>query len=148
MHEIERLVAHVEASVQPEGIHLSAGRWPDAVKLANRQGFYERRSHLRRDDVLAVRLAVVGRELRQKLVVGDAGGSVEVSLLFDLGADRQSDVARKRNALQVYRDVQIRLVEGKRFDDRCVLGEYLADVPPIPKATVGRRSKRRSISAQ
>ena len=88
----------------------------------------ERRPHLGRDDVLAVRLAVVGGELRQKLVVGDAGGCVEAGHLLDLGADRERDVARQRNPLQVLGHVEIGLVERQRLDDRRVLGEDLADL--------------------
>jgi hypothetical protein len=38
------------------------------------------------------------KSLRQELVVGDAGRGVEAGYLLDLGADRQSDVARERNA--------------------------------------------------
>jgi hypothetical protein len=53
------------------------------MKLADREGFDERRPHLRRDDVLAVRLAVVGGELGQKLVVGDAGRRVETGHFLD-----------------------------------------------------------------
>src|SRR5258708_4078588 len=58
LHELERLVAHVKPGVEPERIHLCAGRRPDAVKLADRQVFHERRAYLRRYDVLAVWLAV------------------------------------------------------------------------------------------
>jgi len=71
---------------------------------------------------------VVGRELRQKLVIGDAGRGVEAGHLLDLGADRECDVARQRNVLQVFRDVKIGFVERERFYDRCVLGEDLADL--------------------
>jgi hypothetical protein len=44
---------------------LGAGRRPDTVEFADRQSLDERQPHLRRDDVLAVRLAVIGGELRQ-----------------------------------------------------------------------------------
>ncbi len=68
-------------------------------------------AHLRRDHVLAIRLAVVRSELCQKLVVGDAGGRIQAGLNFDLRANRERDVARQRNSLQVFRDVEIGLVE-------------------------------------
>jgi hypothetical protein len=42
--------------------------------------------------------------------------------------DRERHVARQRNSLQVFRDVEIGLVEGQRFDDRSVLCEDLADL--------------------
>jgi hypothetical protein len=93
------------------------------MEFADQQGFYECRAHLGCDDVLDVRLTVVGGELRQKLVVGDAGGGVEAGLLLDLGADRERDVARQGEPLQVFGDIKIGLVQRQRFDDRCVFGE-------------------------
>jgi hypothetical protein len=83
---------------------------------------------LGRDDVLPVRFAVIGGELRQKFVVGDAGGGVEAGHLLDLGADRERDVAGQRNVLEVFGDVEVGLVERERLDDRRVLGEDLADL--------------------
>ena len=69
------------------------------------------RPHLRRDDVLAVRLAVFGGELRQKFVVGDAGGGVEACHLLNPSADRERDVPGQRNILQVLAHVEVSLVE-------------------------------------
>jgi hypothetical protein len=99
LHELQRLIAHVESSVEAERIHLRARRRPDAVEFADGQRLDERRSHLGRDDVLTVRLAVIGREFRQEFVVGNAGGRVEAGHLLDLGPDRKRDVARQRNIL-------------------------------------------------
>jgi hypothetical protein len=62
--------------MQAERVHLGARRRPDAVEFADGQRLDERRPHLGRDDVLAVRLAVVGREFRQKFVVGNAGRGI------------------------------------------------------------------------
>ena len=98
------------------------------MEFADGQRFDERRPHLRRDDVLAVRLAVVRSELCQKLVVGDAGGGVEPGLLLDLGTDRQRNVPRQRNALQIFGHVEVGLVQRQRFDDRCVLCEDFLDL--------------------
>ena len=67
-------------------------------------------------------------ELRQKLVVGDAGGGVKTGNLLDLGPDRQRDVARQWNVLQVFSYVEIGLVQRERFDDRRVLGKDLANL--------------------
>src|SRR5882757_2485860 len=128
LHEFDRLVAQVEAGVETECIHLCAGRWSDTVKLVDRQAFDECAPHLRCDDVLAIRLAVVGSELRQKFVIGDAGGGVEVGFLFDLGTDCDRYVARKRNALQVFRDVKVCFVQRQWFNDGRVLREDLADL--------------------
>jgi hypothetical protein len=81
------------------------------MPFADGQSLDERRPHLGRDDVLTVRLAMVGGELRKELVVTYAGGCVETGHLFYLGADRERDVARQRNVLEVFGDVEVGLVE-------------------------------------
>jgi hypothetical protein len=50
------------------------------VEFADGQVLYERRPLLRRDDILAVRLAVVGGELREKFVVGYANAFATAKL--------------------------------------------------------------------
>jgi hypothetical protein len=76
----------------------------------------------------AVRLAVIGGQLRQKLVVGDARRSVEAGFGLDLLANSQRDVPGERDTLQIFRRVQVCLVERQRLDDRRVLGEDLSDL--------------------
>jgi hypothetical protein len=61
--------------------------------------------------------------------VGDASRSVETGLDLDLFADAQGDVAGEVDALKVFSDVEIGLVERQRLDDRRVLGE---DFPYLP----------------
>ena len=98
------------------------------MESANGQRLDEHRALLGRDDVLAIRLAVIGGELSQKLVVRDAGGRIQAGDVLDLGADGQRDVACERNPLQVFGDVEVSLVERQWFYDRRVLGENLADL--------------------
>jgi hypothetical protein len=93
------------------------------------QRFDEARSHLRRDDVLPVWLAVIGGQLSQEFVVADPRGSVEAGLGLDLLADPQRDVAGEGNALQVLGHVEIGFVQRQRLNDEGVLGENLADLP-------------------
>ena len=71
------------------------------VEFADPQRFDEARSHLRRDDVLPVWLAVIGGQLSQEFVVADPRISVEAGLGLNLLADPQRDIAGERNALQV-----------------------------------------------
>ena len=98
------------------------------MEFADGQRLDERRSHLGRDDVLAVGLAVVGSELRQELVVTYAGGCVEAGHLLDLGPDRERDVPGQRNVLEVFGDVEVRLVERQRLNNRRVLSEDFTDL--------------------
>jgi hypothetical protein len=81
------------------------------VKFADGQAFNKRRPRFRRDDKLAVWLPVIGCELRQKFVVGDAGGGVEAGHLLDLGSDSERYVARQRDRLQVFRNVQVGFIQ-------------------------------------
>jgi hypothetical protein len=68
LQERQRLYADVQAGLDSESVETSGSHRTDAVEFADRQGLDERRSGLRRDDVLAVRLAMVGRQLRQELI--------------------------------------------------------------------------------
>jgi hypothetical protein len=70
VHELERLVAHVEPGEDSEAVHLRRRGRTNPMEFADRKLFHERRSHLRQNHVLPVR---VGGEFRQKLIVGDAG---------------------------------------------------------------------------
>jgi hypothetical protein len=74
-----------------------------------------------------VRLAMVGGELSEELGLAYAGRCVETGLFLDLCADRQRDVACQRNALEVLRDVEVGLVERKRFE----IGVCSAKIPRI-----------------
>jgi hypothetical protein len=55
-------------------------------------------------------------------------GFIDPALPTSIEKARQSDIARQRNALQVVRDVQIRLVQRQRLDDRRVFRKNLADL--------------------
>jgi hypothetical protein len=72
------------------------------VEFSDGQRLDERRSHLGRDDVLAVRLAVVGSELRQELVVGDTGRRVETGLSRQLYRVGSSPECRERLVRLLY----------------------------------------------
>lgn len=113
-HEFERLIAHIEPRVEAQRIRLGASRRPDSMKLADRKRLDKCRPHLRRDDVLAVWLAMIGSELCQELVVGDAGRSVEARYLLDFRTDRQRDVPRQWNALQIFGHIEVGLVQRQR----------------------------------
>src|SRR5207248_10517699 len=99
-----------------------ARRRANPVKFADREILNEGRSHLRRDDELSVRLAVVRGELRQELVVGDAGGGGQIRLAQEFCSDDGCDLRRARDALDVFSDVQIGLIERQWLNDFRVLG--------------------------
>jgi len=81
LQEFERLRLQVGAGMDAEPLHLGFRRRPDAVELADRQYLDEGLAFLRRDDELAVGLAMVRGELGQELVVGDAGRGGEAGFL-------------------------------------------------------------------
>jgi len=70
LKELQGLALNVEPGFDAKPRHLSRRRRPDAVKLSHRQRLDEGRPHLRRDHEKPVRLAVIGGEFREELVVG------------------------------------------------------------------------------
>ena len=73
LQETLGLALEIEPGLDPEPRHLPGGRRPDAVKLPDRQRLDEGRPHFRRDHEKPVRLAMVGGEFGEELVVGHAG---------------------------------------------------------------------------
>jgi hypothetical protein len=69
------------------------------MEFADRQAFYEGSAHLWRDHVLTVGFPVIGGKLRQELVIGNSGRSIETGIGFDLFAYPQRDVPSQRKAL-------------------------------------------------
>ena len=64
---------------------------------------------------------MVGGELGEELVVGDAGRRRQPSLGADLRPDQLGDLGRGGDPLQVLGHIEIGLVERERFDDGRVL---------------------------
>src|SRR5205814_2721329 len=63
------LALEIEPGLDTESPHLLGCRGPDAVKLPHRQGLDEGRPHFRRDHEKPVRLAMVGGEFGEELVI-------------------------------------------------------------------------------
>ncbi len=102
----------IEPGFNPEVRHLRGGRGPDTVKLPDRKGLDEFRPHVGSDDEEPVRLAMVRGELSKELVVGHAGRSCELDFGADPGADFLGDLCRRWVPLEIFGDVEIRLIEG------------------------------------
>ena len=120
--------SQIRARLDAEPLHPCRRDRADAVKLRDRQRCDEVRAHLGRDDKLAVRLAVAGRELGEELVVGDARRGREAGLLEDARANFLSGRRGGRQAAQVLRDVEIGLVERQRLDQRRVIRKDRVDL--------------------
>ncbi len=67
------LMSQVCAGFYAQAVHLLRRHRPDAMEALDRQSLHEGFSPPRRDHELAVGLALVRSQLRQKLVVGHAG---------------------------------------------------------------------------
>ena len=81
------------------------------MKLPDRQGLDEFRPRCRRDDEEPVGLAMIRGQLGEKLVVGDARRCGEFGFRADPCADLFRDFRRRNDALEVFGDIEIRLVE-------------------------------------
>jgi hypothetical protein len=123
LQELQGLALEIEPGLDAETRHLPRGGRPDAVKLPDRQGLDERRAHFGGDDEQPVRLAVVGSELGKEFVVGDSGRRREPCFGADLSPDFFRQLRRQGDALEVFRDVEIGLVERQRLDDRRIFRE-------------------------
>jgi hypothetical protein len=64
---------------------------------------------------------MVGSELGEELVVGDAGRRRQPGLGAYLRPDQSRDLRRGRDPLEVLGHIEIGLVERERFDDGRVL---------------------------
>ena len=80
------------------------------------------------DDKEPIRFAVIGRKLREELVVRDAGGSRELDFSADPCADFLRDPCRRGNPIEVFGDIEIRLIERQRLDNRGIFGKDLTDL--------------------
>ena len=118
----------VKPGFDPEQRHLLGCRRSDAVKLPDRQGLDESRPHFGSDDEEPVRLAVIRGKLGKELVVGDAGRGRELGFGADPCPDFFRDLCRRDDALEVFGDIKVRLVERQGLDDWRVFGEDLTDL--------------------
>src|SRR5258708_35303779 len=80
LSELDRLGLELGTGMDAEPFHLGFGRRTHAMELADRQAVDEGRAFFRRNDELAVGLAMVRGELGQELGVGDASRGGEPGL--------------------------------------------------------------------
>src|SRR5205823_1070469 len=64
----------------------------------------------------------------EELVIGDAGRSRELCFGADPCPDFFGDLCSRGDALEVFGDIEICLVERQGLDDWCVFGEDLPDL--------------------
>ena len=98
------------------------------MEFSNRQVFDERRTRPGRDDEHAIGFALVGRQLGQEFVVGDARGCREPGLGADLRPDLLGNLRCRSDSRPVFGDVEIRLVERKGLDQPCILAKNRANL--------------------
>ena len=83
----------------PSRFIFAAVALADAVEFSDRQGLDEGGPHLRGDHEHAVRFALVGGELRQEFVVGDARWGGEARVSSYLGPDLLRDLRCEGDAV-------------------------------------------------
>ena len=108
-----------------ERLHLFSRDRTDPVEAAHLQVLDEGCAKLGRDDEQPVRPAVVRGQLGQELVVGNTGGCGQPCLRPNAGPDVPGDLGHRSDALQVFCDVEICLVQRQWLDDRGMLGTNL-----------------------
>src|SRR5260370_24212316 len=118
LQKSQRLLPQVRAGKDAESIHAVGRDRPNAVKLADWQRFDEGGAHRRRYDKLPIGFAMIGRELGEKLVVGNASGCGKSRLLEDARSNFRRRRGCRRNATKILRHVEIGFVEREWFDQR------------------------------
>jgi hypothetical protein len=111
VQELQGLRPQVEPRFDPESLHLGSGRRPDAVKLPDWQSLDEFRPYFGSDDEEPVGLALIRSQFGEELVVGNASRSFELGFGADPCPDFFRDLCRRDDPLEVFSDVEIRLVE-------------------------------------
>src|ERR1051325_10882623 len=124
IREALQIVHRRDAHLDQHGL----GRLADAGDLAHGEADQEALHLVGADHEAAVRLLPVRGDLGEELVGGDAGGGGERRLRADLAADRLRGLRGGGDAGQLLRHVEVRLVEGARFDQRRVALEEGADL--------------------
>src|SRR5271169_6229171 len=98
------------------------------MKPLHRERLDKARPHRWRNDEETIRLAIVGGQLGEELVVRDTCGSCQLGLSSDFRPALFGDLCRGHDALKTFSHIEISFVEGRRLDNRGVLREYRADL--------------------
>src|SRR5262249_22345866 len=122
------LCPQIQGSEDPELFHPRCSGRSDAVKSFYWERLDKTRPHRGRDDVQAIRLAIVGGQLGQEFVVRDACGCRQLSLDVDFCPNLFGDLCRGRNTAKIFGDIEISFIERQRLDNGSVLREYRADL--------------------
>src|SRR3546814_7516225 len=77
LQKLKILSAQIGPRLNSEGLHLPRGHWPYAMKAPDGQCRHKGGSMLGSNDAQAIRLVLIGRQLRQKLIIGHACRSEE-----------------------------------------------------------------------
>ena len=128
LQERHALRPQVEPGADAEPVHLGRRHRADGMEPAHIEGLDEGGAAAGRDHEQPVRLAVVGGELGEELVIGHPGRGGQPRPFANAGPDRLGDLRRRRDALQVLGDVEVGLVQRQWLDDGRVLGEHGADL--------------------
>jgi hypothetical protein len=96
LHELQRLISHVEAGVEAQRVHLRAGRRSDAMESPTGRDSTNTGPFAGEMVYLAIRLAMIAGELRQKLVVRDAGRRIQGGDVLEEIACRPRSAALRR----------------------------------------------------
>ena len=126
--EILGLRTQIRGGAQTQAVHLCRRRRADAVEPADIEVFDESRTHRRGDRELAVGLAVIGGQFRQKLIVRNARRGGQLGSFQDGRADFAGDPRRLRDGFAVGGHVEIGLVQRQRLHQGRVLGEDTANL--------------------
>jgi len=127
--QLERQPAEIGNRANTELLHDLATLPTDAPNLRDRQGVQKPLNVFGLDHDEAVRLLQVAGYLGQELVWRHTRGRDQPHFLADCLAGLSGDVDGRAEQPAAAGDIQERLIQRERFDQRRVAGKNLADLP-------------------
>src|SRR3546814_6546259 len=82
LQKLKILSAQISPRLNSEGLHLPRGHWPYAMKAPDGQCRHKGGSMLGSNDAQAIRLVLIGRQLRQKLIIRSEEHTSELQSLM------------------------------------------------------------------
>ena len=128
LQELKGLAPQVRACLNAKRLHLGCGLRAHAMKLRDRKPSYEGLGLVGHDGELAVRLALIGCELREELVAGNSSRGRQLGLSQDAGSYLLSRLPRRGDAAQIAGDIKVGLVKRERLDQARVVLEDRMDL--------------------
>ena len=129
LQKLDGLQSQISPCENTQLVHASRRDRPHPVKLPHRQRLHKCQSLRRPHHKLPVGFAVIGSQLGQKLIVGNAGRGREPSFNQDFSPNFPRNLGGRGHMGQVFGYVEIGLVKRHGLNQGRVFGKYGPNLP-------------------